>query len=248
MKRTLSLCIVLGLLVSVAQAQQSGRGGRGFGRGGVTGILQIEKVQEELKLKNGQKRRINELAEQLRSEMQGSFSFQSLRGVSDEQRRLIMDDFRQKFGELQSKALGQIKEILDDDQMDRFSELRLQQTGIRALAQADVSERLNLTPAQKAKVTKIMTESMQSEQTSRGNFNRQNFQQMSEQERKAAFEEMRKRGEDRRKRSEQTNEELENVLTESQKAEWEEMQGDKFEFPQRGGRGGRGQGGGRNNT
>ncbi len=250
MKRVVFACVVWGLLISFAQAQQQGwqRGGRGFGRGGATEILESEKVQEELKLKNGQKRRISELTEQLRTELQGSFNFQTLQGVSEEQRRQMMDEFRQKSGELQAKAMLQVKEILDTDQMQRFSELRLQRAGIRALAQEDVAEGLGLTPAQKAKVTKIMTESSESDQASRGNTGGRNFQQMSEQERRAAFEEMRKRSDERRKRSEEATKDLENILTEAQKSKWEEMQGEKFEFPQRGGGRGRDRGRGGNNT
>ena len=130
--------------------------------GGPLQIAQMEKVQEELKIKTGQKRRITELAEEMRTEMQGMFNFQELQGLGDEERRQKMEELAEKGQELQNSATAKLKEILDEEQMARLQQLRLQQTGIRALAEEGVAEELGLSPAQKAKVTKITTEAMQS--------------------------------------------------------------------------------------
>ena len=131
MKRTLGLCIALTCVTAFAFAQQPGggavgRGGRGGfgggGFGGTTQLVQMEKVQTELKIKTGQKRRISELAEEMKTEMQGMFNFQEFQGLGDEQRQQLLQrpdalgEFLGGFARerLETVIVGQCRHLLGD--------------------------------------------------------------------------------------------------------------------------------------
>ncbi len=249
MKRFLGVGLLL-LVTSIAAAQDQPRGGRGGfgggfggggpGGGGATLILSISEVQKELNITDEQKKKITELGEASRKEMQasfGSFNREEFDKLSDDEKAKRRTEMSKKAEDAGKKALADVAKILDEKQNERFGQLRLQRTGISALAQDDVASKLGLSGEQREEVAKII-------QAGRpmgfGGFGG------SEEERRAAFEKM-------QKAREKSQSDLMAVLTPEQKAKWEGMLGKKFEFPNRGfgppgggqGAGQGGQGGGR---
>ncbi len=244
MRRVLGACCVLAILTSVAFAQNQNQGrpprgggfGGGFGPGGgmqaSTALLAIPEVQVELSLNDDQKKQIRELDDKVRQERQGAFNFQELRDLKEEERQKKMDEFRKKNEEVNKSTIEQIGKILDANQNERLQQLRLQREGVAAIATANIAEKLELSQEQKDKISKIQVDARQNSPFGRGGAG---GAQPSDEERRAAFEKF-------REAREKQNADLLAVLTADQKANWEKLQGKKFDFPQGGGFGGPGGG------
>jgi Spy/CpxP family protein refolding chaperone len=132
---------------------------------------------------------------------------------------LSREERAKRFEELAKKADETIKTVLDEKQQSRLEELRIQREGTSSLERAEVVAKLGLDDAQKEKLKKIQAES-----NSAGGFDFQN----------ATQEERQKYQAEARERREKRDTELLAVLTADQKAAFEKMKGEKFEFPQRG--------------
>ena len=98
------------------------------------------------------------------------------------------------------------EDVLTDDQRARYRELSLQRAGLRALAEDDVAEELGLSPEQAATIQEAIEAARP--QRGEGGFDREAFMRLRE----------------------EMNEKIMDVLTDEQKAKWEEMLGDEFEF------------------
>ncbi len=225
--------VILLASASLAQAQgertkqggqrPGGQGGPGGpGGGGITGLLAMTEVQKELEVTSEQKGLIEDMVKDLRS-AGGGFDFQGLRDLSREEREKRMEEFRKQGEERAKKAEEMAKMILEPNQFDRLSQLRIQNEGVRSLDRTDVAEKLGLTQEQKDKIRKIRDES----RTERGGFG--GGQNQSREERQKAFDEA-------REKREKADASVIAVLTSPQKETWEKMQGKKFAFPQPQGR------------
>ena len=240
-KRTSLLGVLILLLaVQVASAQPPGGGrGRGGFRGGPGGpgggpmpelmLLRIPEVREELGTKDDQNKQLDELFASMQPPERPNF--EELQKLSEDERRERMEAMRAKqeasFREIEEK-LGN---ILDEKQLARFRQLRLQRQGVGALMRPELAKQLELTEEQRDKIRKIQ-EGARPEGRGPGN-----FQEMSDEERREFFTQM-------RERREKADAEILAVLTDEQKTKWNELQGEKFDFP-RGGFGGPGGGFGR---
>jgi hypothetical protein len=206
MKRFLVLATVVACVgfTSSAFAQQRGRGGFGFGSGGVAGLLAIEEVRSELKV-------TPEQAEKL----------QALRGSREDRealQNLSREERQKRYAEMAKKAEDTVKTVLDETQQKRLEELRIQRDGAESLTRAEVAEKLGLEQAQKDKIKQI---------AEAGDSNRDfDFQNATQEERQKFFTEARERREKR-------NTDLLAVLTDAQKQSFEKMHGAKFTFPER---------------
>ena len=165
------IAVAVMALVSVSFAQQGqggGGGGRGgfgqFGRGGgqrLTQLLRNPQVQEELKLTDDQKAKVDALPRPQRG--QGGPGGGGGNGGGGGQRT-----FTPPTTEEQLKQLADDKAvtagILTTEQEKRLEELRIQWAGPNAVAFPDVQEALGLTADQKTKIADLqskMREAMQ---------------------------------------------------------------------------------------
>lgn len=234
MKRHVGAAAGLALLLVVSTVSaQPGRGGfgRGFGMGPPSGamLLGMEEVRTEIGTSDEQNQKIEDLLADVREKMRSAFGdFQGLRDLSEEEREKRIAEFRQKAEEVNKEADAKIAEILDEKQAERLNQLRLQREGVAALARAEVAEKLGLSQEQRDKIAKIQEESSRPQ----GGFG--NFQDMTDEERREFFAQL-------RERREKAETDIVAVLTEEQKTKWNEMKGEEFTFPERGF--GRGQGG-----
>ena len=197
-------CGVVALMAVPASAQQ-GRGGRGFGGGGAA-LLSNKSVQKELKVTDEQAEKLNTFAREMMEKQREEF--QANRDLSQEERR-EKSRARTRAAEL-VKGMG---EILKPEQVKRFEQIQLQQSGAGAFSSPRVQEGLKLTDDQKTKLREINEES--------GQAMREAFQD-SQSDREGAmkkFAELRK----------QATEKAVGVLTDEQKKTWKEMTGEPFE-------------------
>lgn len=169
-------------------------------------LLQSPPVAAELKLTEIQKRRIGELRQQQRAPA-GSRGA-SLAGKSPEEQAAIFD-------EAQEAANERAVAILDPRQAKRFREICLQVRGLPALAMPDVAAELKLTNAQQGRLVTIGKEQL------------------------AAMQKLSKGGgaggpslsSNLEAVQRETNNKLEALLTDEQKARWKAMQGIPFAMP-----------------
>ena len=257
---------LLGLAVvpMAALAQGQGRGGGGgrggFGggmmgggmRGGVTGLVMMEEVRKELKLSEEQETKIRDMGAEMMQQAFGGFGGRGGAGggggnrpdfqnMSEEERKKFRDEMQAKVAEQTKKAEESLKKVLTPEQNVRLNELRLQREGVQALGRAEVAGALKLTDAQNEAIAEILEAARPQRGGPGGGGPGGGFgRNLSDEERTKMREEM----EARRKK---TQEDIELVMTEDQKAAWTKMQGAKFEFPERpsfGGGFGRGGAGG----
>jgi hypothetical protein len=245
----LSGLVVLLAAATVAQAQdrRPGRGGFGFsGFGGGFGasssqLLGTPEVQKELGVTDEQKGLIEDMVADIREKMREAFAgggFQDFQNLSQEERQKRREENRKKGEEIQKKADEMVSMILEQNQLDRLQQLKLQREGVNAFSRDEVAQKLNLSQEQRDKIRKIREEAFP--EPGSGGGGQQNFQNMSDDERREFVTRMRERGE-------KMNTDILAVLTPDQKANWEKMQGKPFDFPQPQGFGGGGRrpGGGR---
>ena len=226
MKRFAVAVLTLSLVAVVATsslAQQRGGGRGGFGMGGPA-ILGIPAVQDELKLTDEQRGKVESLMTSLREEMTGLRD--KLSDVAPEERFARM---RELMEEANAKVSKDVAAMLDSDQMKRFEQLELQVRGLDAFADAKVQEALKVAEEQKTKIGALMTEMAEKRQSimqdAQGDF----------QGAMAKFREL----------QDSTREKVMALMSDDQKAKYKEMTGEPFEMPAFGGGRGPGAGGGR---
>jgi Spy/CpxP family protein refolding chaperone len=238
-KRVL-VAMALLLMVSVASAQDQprgrGRGGFGGGFGGMggmfnnpVGLLGMPEVQKELKLSEEQTKEVGEALAAL-NPGRGGFNFQELQNLSEEDRQKRMDEMRKKAEESMKAAEEKMNKILKPEQLARLKQLSLQRQGSMALTRPEVAKDLGLTKEQQEKIQEIQA-------SARPQGGRQNFQDLSDEERQKLFAEA-------NERREKAQADMLAVLTDDQKAKFEELKGKEFTFPQPRFGGGVGGGGG----
>ncbi len=202
------------LMASTAPAQErgQGRGGAGgFGLGGFggskVGLVQNEQVQQELKLTDEQKSKVDEIAARVREA--GPQRGQGGGEANREQLRERMQAMSRVVAEEEKK----LDEVLDEQQKKRLDQISLQVTGVRALMRDEVASKLELSDEQKEKVQAALRA-----QRGQGGGDRPD---------PAAF----------RERREQLEQQVMAVLSDEQKQKWEELKGEAFELQRRGGAG-----------
>jgi Spy/CpxP family protein refolding chaperone len=235
-------------LVCVASAEAQRGGGRGgFGGGGFgafgadsLSLLNNEKVQKELDLTAEQKAGLEKVRSESRADRP---DFASFRDLSEDERRTKMEEMRTKMQEQAKATQAKVDALLLPPQVERLKELRIQRLGAGALSDPEVAKALNISDDQKKQLTQVREDGMakMGELFPRGGGGGGG----DETERAARREKM------TTFQKEQTDKTLA-VLTADQKAQFEKMQGEKFEFPAdmgrgggRGGAGGAAGGGGR---
>jgi LTXXQ motif family protein len=246
--------------------QQGGRGGPGGmmgggmrgggGGGGVVGLLQIEVIQTDLGVSKSTAEEAQSIAREVMQGGGGFEAFRGLRELPEDERQAKMEELRAKMQELGKTAEKKVAELIGMDKFGRLKEIELQMAGVQAIARPDVAAFLDLTDEQKKELQDLRTASMEAgrsrmESVIPGGFGA--MREMSEDDRRAAFEKMGALREEAQKTLEK---DVMGVLTDEQKEKLGKMMGKPFAkmeelkaqtqrgFGGRGGRGGQaGQGG-----
>ena len=211
-----ALAATVVLCAAVPGSAQERERGPGRGRGGFGGpmqvsmaqLLQVEKVQQELKLSDEQKQQAEQIADDLRSKAREAFQ-----GGGPGQEAFA------QMREASQQADQKVAELLKDEQSKRLEEIRLQVAGPSILAfDRELAQKLNVTQDQRQKAREILE--------AQGEKTREAFQN-AEGEGRERFEAAREKIEQIRK---ETDEQLVAVLTDEQKQQWKEMTGKPFEL------------------
>lgn len=136
------------------QGQGRGQGPGGFGMGGRGGgamLLANPGVQKELKLTEEQTGKVQTFSREQQESMRDRFS--GLRDASAEERREIMAKW-------EAETKKSIAAILKPEQVKRFEQIQLQNSGIAAFSDEKVVAALKLTDDQKAKMGDLTTTMM----------------------------------------------------------------------------------------
>ena len=219
---------VVGLTTAQDQPRRpggfGGGPGGGFG-GGPTALLMNKDVQEDVKITDEQKTKLQEWAKEngakMREKMQDAF-----KGGGDREKMAAA------MAEMNKEVYKEIATVLDEKQVKRLKQIEVQAAGVRAFSQPDVVAALKLTDDQKSKLKDINDEYRKDMQDLAGGNSRPDASKMAA---------LRK----------ETFEKAANVLTDDQKTAWKELTGAAFDTSKLntgfGGRGGPGgaPGGGR---
>lgn len=200
-KAGVTACLALAL-VGFALAQRPG-GGRNLGPGA---LLQDPAVQKELKLTEDQGTKLKDALAKVRDNNKDDFA--KFKDASDEEKQQMM----RKFGAANDKAIAG---VLDEKQMKRFKQLRLQRQGAFAFANPDVQGKLKLSDDQKGKIREIGSDSFKK--------GREIFQGGNNEETQKKLAELNK----------ETMDKIAGVLNDDQKKTWKEMTGEPFKFEAR---------------
>lgn len=151
------LCLVL-VLVAFSQERRGpgpgGPGGRGgFGPPGINNamLLGMPEVQKEIGLDDAKQKEVGDWVGKTQEQMREAFSninFQELQSLSNEERDKRMSDVRAKMDETTKQADEKLAKILNDKQLARLNQLKLQREGVQALQRDDIAKTLKLTEQQ----------------------------------------------------------------------------------------------------
>jgi Spy/CpxP family protein refolding chaperone len=152
MRSTLRTCLALTLAAvmaapALAQRRQPPGGGRG-GFGGPGALLTNKSVQDELKVTDEQKTKLEALSRKIGETMQ-----EKMRDIPQDQRREKFAEIQRELGAMVEKELAG---VLKEDQVKRFKQIQRQDMGPRAFADPEIQKALNLTAEQKEEVQKIV--------------------------------------------------------------------------------------------
>ena len=246
----LNVCFLASAFVAatfspLAMAQPPGGGGRGMmgggmgGMGELAGLLRIPEVAEHLKLDDMQKSELKEVQQSMGDEMRKIFESMRSAGGGDAGGGRqgggrggfggMTDEMRKKMEEFSQKTEDKISEILDPTQFDRLVGLFAQQSPMQAIRHRLIVDKMKsancpVTGEQETKMKEAEEAAgAKVREMMSGGFNPENMAKMGE---------IRKESEEKAL----------GVLTDSQKKKFEEIKGEKFEFPRPqfggGGRGG----------
>jgi Spy/CpxP family protein refolding chaperone len=198
--------LTMAVLIPAMAQPPAGRPGGPFGGrlGGpmlMVGLLRSPQVQQELKLTDQQRQRLEQLGEQWREKMRG------LRDLPPEERR-------QKGEGMRAEVEKQLATILNEQQMKRLKQIALQVEGYAALERPEIADQVGLTKEQRQKIRDILRQA--------GEKRREAFQQ-GQGDRQAAFQRM-------REIRQWVDGEIEKLLTAEQKKKWQELVGAPFKF------------------
>ncbi|MER3500565.1 MAG: hypothetical protein C4295_03645 [Candidatus Fervidibacterota bacterium] len=227
MRRLLITTLLAGALVGMLMAQPpvGGRhrpGGQPpgpppsvpmmFGLGGpmrLLGLLRNPQVQQELKLTEEQKQKLQGLTEQLREKFRGLG--QELRGLSPEERP-------KRLAQVNAEVEKELAKVLKEEQLNRLKQIALQVEGYAALSRPDIAKQVGLTEGQRKQVQEILQEAAEKR--------RSLFQQGPGGDRQARFQ----RFQEWQKIRQWVDQQIERLLTEQQKKKWQELIGPPFKF------------------
>jgi hypothetical protein len=134
--------------------------GPGMGGGGsrATDLLGLAEIREELRLSDEQSRAIDVELQKMREAfegMMGDVDFGAAEDLSEDERREQFDAFRRHMDEATDAANEAVLAGLDADQSRRLKQLQRQREGVRALSSDEVVEALGLTDEQRDELAEL---------------------------------------------------------------------------------------------
>lgn len=165
----LTLAVLAAVLISLpVRAQQpqegprpgAGRFSRGMGGGMFRGgnsllLLRLEQVQEELAMTDEQKAQLNEIGQQMMSEIRDQFA--GMRDLNAEQRQAKWAELREKMSGRAEAFRKKTEAVLLPEQRARMKQIRVRMLGSRAFSDKEVVEALGITEEQTATFEAIRT-------------------------------------------------------------------------------------------
>jgi len=219
--------------ISMAQGGGQGRGQGGGGRqggmfggrggGGPAGLVNRADVQKDIKITDEQKKKLEEYQSKQREEQRARME-EMRNGGGGGGGGFDREAMQKMQAENQAKQEKAIKEILDEKQWNRVREIWVQLNGNRAILNAEVQAKLNLTDDQKAKIKELQAKQQEANQSV--------MEKMRNQE--ITREEMQ---EANKKNNDALSAELGKVLTEDQAKALKAMGGEPFKADDNGGGG-----------
>ena len=205
--RYAALAVTLTLLATSVDAVQAQQGGQGRGRWRrmftlprVT-LAQLDEVREELKLSDEHQQQIEDLNDELAEGMRSAF--QDAGGD--------WDKMREAMNKAQKEVNDKLDKLLDPAQRKRMQEVYIQVNGAGALQDESVAKALQLTDEQKEKLEEVRD-------ASRDEFMNAGLRDLDDEARAKKIEELAKSRDDKAMA----------VLTEEQRADFEEMKGEEL--------------------
>ncbi|MGH7138223.1 MAG: hypothetical protein ACREHD_20925, partial [Pirellulales bacterium] len=220
------LFLLITSAVSAQQPPRRGPGGfnRGFGLGreveATPGTLfAMPEVRKELATSDAQNKQLDEAVSELQEQTRSAFgNFRELQNLPAEDRAKQFAAAGEKIQEARHKFDEKIAAILDQKQLARFSQLRLQREGVVALSRTEVADQLGLSAEQREKLGAIQEEARDA------GAGGGNFQEMSDDERRKFFSQV----QERRRKAEA---DMLLVITADQQNKLTELKGAEFKFP-----------------
>lgn len=201
MRFTLKGALAMCLTVGLVTAAQAQ--GQGRGGSGSAGLLADPGVKKELKLTDDQLTKIQDALGKIQDKHKDDFA--RYREMSNDERRKMMRSISEDY----NKAVAS---VLDEKQMKRFKQIQWQISGVGALEDPDVQKSLKLSDDQKKKLTTVFADANKKMQDL--------FKSGNVEGKREEFDKLRKDAEDK----------AYNVLTDEQKKQWKEMQGEPFKL------------------
>lgn len=218
----LAIVAIQAMALGLTDSAHAQRGGRGM-RGGLTvpkfQIVQVEKVQQELKLDDEVTEKLQGLADSAREKMM----------AARDENQDDLSAMGKAMDEISTELAKATTELLEEKQVKRLHEIYLQVNGAMALTDKEVTEQLKLDSKQTEELESSIQGSLDSLREMFGQ-----FREMEQEERQEAMS----------KWQTERDEKMMKVLTEEQQKAFKEAKGEAFEFdPADFRRGGRGRGG-----
>jgi hypothetical protein len=135
--------------IALLSAPVLAQGRGGFGRGGLAALAQNKSVQDELKIKDDEKTKVDDAIKKVREDLKDEYAKVGRNSTASDDEKAAA---RKKINEATTKA---IKETLSADQFKRLQQINRQQEGIRVFTNEDVQSALKLTDDQKDKLKGI---------------------------------------------------------------------------------------------
>jgi hypothetical protein len=219
--------VAMASTVAFAQQGKGGRGGFGFGGGGLPTLAANEAVQKDLGLSGDAVGKLTSLrddyfAASQKENQNAGIRPQDFQNLSADERRAATEKMAAIGVKLNEEFTPKVKEILSADQFKRLKQIQVQAMGAGpALASKDVASELGLSADQTKKIADLNTEAQTKQRELSGDF----------QERFAKIREL---------NTERDSKAVE-VLTADQKTKFTALKGSAFDTTQLGfgGRGGK---------
>ena len=185
-----------------------------LGGGGGSALIRMPRVQEDLKLTDEQKTKINEAFKGINQ----AGDLRQLSGLTPEERRAKFRELMQKGREKQKEFQKVVKGTLSTEQLTRLEQIGIQSRGSAALFDKKVAGKLKLTEEQTKKMGKARNDATRkrvalSKKMSSGEIGQQEFRQ------------------EMAKLQPEMDKAIRAVLTDEQKESFEAMQGKKIDLP-----------------